>query len=105
MSRGRISSVFPARFATFGRRVCQSVLLIHSHYGVADHARLVGRAGVPGDLSQALVAAEGGDLVGRASGLGQGETQADIARLLNVSAPTISCLAAGSPFEHAAVGL
>ena len=30
----------------------------------------------------------------------QGETQADIARLLNVSAPTISRLAAASPFEH-----
>src|SRR6476620_10944712 len=34
-----------------------------------------------------------------------GETQADIARLLNVSPPTISRLAASSPFEHAAAGL
>jgi DNA invertase Pin-like site-specific DNA recombinase len=34
-----------------------------------------------------------------------GETQADIARLLNVSAPTISRLAASSPFEQSAVGL
>jgi DNA invertase Pin-like site-specific DNA recombinase len=34
-----------------------------------------------------------------------GETQADIARLLNVSPPTISRLAASSPFAHAAVGL
>jgi DNA invertase Pin-like site-specific DNA recombinase len=32
-----------------------------------------------------------------------GEAQADIARLLNVSAPTISRLAAASPFEHDAV--
>ena len=32
--------------------------------------------------------------------IAQGETQADIARLLNVSAPTISRLAATSPFEH-----
>ena len=32
--------------------------------------------------------------------IAQGETQADIARLLNVSAPTISRLAAASPFEH-----
>ena len=31
-----------------------------------------------------------------------GETQADIARLLNVSPPTISRLAASSPFAHAA---
>ena len=34
-----------------------------------------------------------------------GETQADIARLLNVSPPTISRLAASSPFAHAAAGL
>jgi DNA invertase Pin-like site-specific DNA recombinase len=34
-----------------------------------------------------------------------GETQADIARLLNVSPPTISRLAATSPFAHAAAGL
>jgi DNA invertase Pin-like site-specific DNA recombinase len=34
-----------------------------------------------------------------------GETQADIARLLNVSPPTISRLATSSPFEHAAAGL
>ena len=34
-----------------------------------------------------------------------GETQADIARLLNVSPPTISRLAASSPFVHAAAGL
>jgi DNA invertase Pin-like site-specific DNA recombinase len=34
-----------------------------------------------------------------------GETQADIARLLNVSPPTISRLAASSPFAHVAVGL
>jgi DNA invertase Pin-like site-specific DNA recombinase len=34
-----------------------------------------------------------------------GETQADVARLLNVSAPTISRLAASSPFEPAAAGL
>jgi DNA invertase Pin-like site-specific DNA recombinase len=34
-----------------------------------------------------------------------GETQADIARLLNVSPPTISRLAASSPFERAAAGL
>src|SRR6476660_2407681 len=33
--------------------------------------------------------------------IAQGETQADIARLLNVSAPTISRLAAKSPFVHA----
>ena len=33
-----------------------------------------------------------------------GETQADIARLLNVSPPTISRLAAASPFDHAAGG-
>ena len=33
-----------------------------------------------------------------------GETQADIARLLNVSPPTISRLAASSPFGHAAAG-
>jgi DNA invertase Pin-like site-specific DNA recombinase len=32
-----------------------------------------------------------------------GETQADIARLLNVSAPTVSRLAASSPFERAVV--
>jgi CRP-like cAMP-binding protein len=37
--------------------------------------------------------------------IAQGETQADIARLLNVSPPTISRLAAASPFEHGAVGL
>ena len=34
-----------------------------------------------------------------------GETQADIARLLNVSPPTISRLAASSPFAPAAAGL
>lgn len=34
-----------------------------------------------------------------------GETQVDIAGLLNVSPPTISRLAAASPFEHVAVGL
>jgi DNA invertase Pin-like site-specific DNA recombinase len=34
-----------------------------------------------------------------------GETQADIARLLNVSPPTISRLAASSPFAHAGAGL
>jgi DNA invertase Pin-like site-specific DNA recombinase len=34
-----------------------------------------------------------------------GETQADIARLLNVSPPTICRLAAASPFEHGAAGL
>ena len=34
-----------------------------------------------------------------------GETQADISRLLNVSPPTISRLAASSPFERAADGL
>ena len=34
-----------------------------------------------------------------------GETQADIARLLNVSPPTISRLAAASPFAPVAVGL
>ena len=34
-----------------------------------------------------------------------GETQADIARLLNVSPPTISRLAASSPFAHAAAVL
>ena len=34
-----------------------------------------------------------------------GETQADIARLLNVSPPTISRLAASSPFVPAAAGL
>ena len=34
-----------------------------------------------------------------------GETQADIARLLNVSPPTISRLAAASPFAHVAGGL
>jgi DNA invertase Pin-like site-specific DNA recombinase len=34
-----------------------------------------------------------------------GETRADVARLLNVSAPTISRLAASSPFEPAAAGL
>ena len=34
-----------------------------------------------------------------------GETQADIARLLNVSPPTISRLAAASPFVPAAAGL
>jgi DNA invertase Pin-like site-specific DNA recombinase len=34
-----------------------------------------------------------------------GETQADIARLLNVSPPTISRLAASSPFGQAAAGL
>jgi DNA invertase Pin-like site-specific DNA recombinase len=33
----------------------------------------------------------------------QGETQADIARLLNVSPPTISRLAAARPFEQSAV--
>jgi transcriptional regulator with XRE-family HTH domain len=33
-----------------------------------------------------------------------GETQADIARLLNVSLPTIGRLAAASPFEHVAAG-
>jgi DNA invertase Pin-like site-specific DNA recombinase len=36
--------------------------------------------------------------------IAQGETQADIARLLNVSAPTISRLAAASPFEHGVAG-
>src|SRR5262249_1280010 len=36
--------------------------------------------------------------------IARGETQADIARLLNVSAPTISRLAAASPFEHGVVG-
>jgi DNA invertase Pin-like site-specific DNA recombinase len=36
--------------------------------------------------------------------IAQGEAQADIARLLNVSAPTISRLVAGSPFEHGADG-
>jgi DNA invertase Pin-like site-specific DNA recombinase len=34
-----------------------------------------------------------------------GETQADVARLLNVSPPTISRLAASSPFGHAVAGL
>ena len=34
-----------------------------------------------------------------------GETQADIARLLNVSPPTISRLAASSPFAHVGAGL
>ena len=34
-----------------------------------------------------------------------GETQADVARLLNVSPPTISRLAAASPFVPAAAGL
>ena len=34
-----------------------------------------------------------------------GETQADVARLLNVSPPTISRLAASSPFAPAAAGL
>jgi hypothetical protein len=34
-----------------------------------------------------------------------GETQADVARTYNVDATTISRLAAGSPFEHGAVGL
>ena len=34
-----------------------------------------------------------------------GETQADVARLLNVSPPTISRLAASSPFAHAGAGL
>jgi len=47
------------------------VLLFHSRHGVADHARLIGCAGVSGDLVEALVAAEGGDLVGRAAGLGK----------------------------------
>jgi hypothetical protein len=37
--------------------------------------------------------------------IAQGETQADIARLLNVSAPTISCQVAASPFERGAVVL
>jgi DNA invertase Pin-like site-specific DNA recombinase len=37
--------------------------------------------------------------------LAQGETQSDIARSYNLSAPTISRLAASSPFEHAAAGL
>jgi DNA invertase Pin-like site-specific DNA recombinase len=37
--------------------------------------------------------------------LAQGETQSDIARSYNLSAATISRLAAGSPFEHAAAGL
>jgi transcriptional regulator with XRE-family HTH domain len=36
--------------------------------------------------------------------IAQGETQADIARLLTVSAPTISRLAAASPFEHGVAG-
>jgi DNA invertase Pin-like site-specific DNA recombinase len=35
----------------------------------------------------------------------QGETQADIARTLNVSPSTVSRLGAASPFAHAAVGL
>ena len=37
--------------------------------------------------------------------LAAGETQADVARLLNVSPPTISRLAASSPFVPVAVGL
>jgi DNA invertase Pin-like site-specific DNA recombinase len=37
--------------------------------------------------------------------LAAGETQADVARTYNVDAITISRLAAGSPFEHGAVGL
>jgi DNA invertase Pin-like site-specific DNA recombinase len=37
--------------------------------------------------------------------LAAGETQADVARTYNVDATTISRLAAGSPFEHGAVGL
>src|SRR5438034_3006211 len=37
--------------------------------------------------------------------LAAGETQADVARTYNADATTISRLAAGSPFEHGAVGL
>src|SRR5262249_45306249 len=69
-----ISSTFLARFATFGRRVCQFVLLVHSHYRIPNHARLIGRACIAGDLVEALVAGERGNLVGRASSFGQPPT-------------------------------
>jgi hypothetical protein len=65
----RISSAFLTRFATCRHRVCQSMLLVCPCHGVSRHARLIGFPGVAGDLVEAFVPADGGDLIGRASRL------------------------------------
>jgi hypothetical protein len=54
-------------FPILQQRVRQSMLPFYARHGVPRHARLIGRLGVPFHFPQAGVAADAGDLVGRAA--------------------------------------
>jgi hypothetical protein len=70
-----ISSAFLVRFATRDTGFANPMFTVHSRHRVPRHAFLVRRPRVPGNLVEAGVTRDGGDLVRGTSGLGEPPTR------------------------------